>query len=144
MFSFEYSEVFNNIFFYRTTLVVASAEPSICQPYTTQSFKMVKSNPKTKTERIQLTFTCSKLTIETLEKNLKYVQRYFEYISHHFVVFLLLILNKQMLAGKWILNEEGSTDNDFLQLNLGWKYWRMKCLCRKWDKVFKNGPIKFF
>ena len=56
--------------------------------------------------------TCSKLTIETLEKGAKYVQTnkkdtrttlitsfwclycYFEHISHHFLVFLLLILNQ--------------------------------------------------
>ena len=40
----------------------------------------------------QLTFACSKSIIETLEKGVKY-------ISHLFLVFLLLTLNKQMLTG---------------------------------------------
>ena len=39
----------------------------------------------------QLAFTCSKLTIKTLEKGLKYVFIVdFEHISHLFLVFLLL------------------------------------------------------
>ena len=41
----------------------------------------------------QLTFTCSKSTIETLEKGVN-----FEYISYQ--VLLLLTLNKYMLAGQ--------------------------------------------
>ena len=61
----------------------------------------------------QQTFTCSKSTLETLE-GVKYVQSYrrhrrhssvfianFEYISHLFLVFQLLTLNKKMIAGEW-------------------------------------------
>ena len=61
----------------------------------------------------QQTFTCSKSTLETLE-GVKYVQNYrrhrrhssvfianFEYISHLFLVFQLLTLNKKMIAGEW-------------------------------------------
>ena len=67
----------------------------------------------------QLIFTCSKSTTETVEKGVKYVQKYFntskgikyvrrrsdlfivnfEHVSHLFLLFLLLNLNKQMLAG---------------------------------------------
>ena len=61
----------------------------------------------------QLTFTCIKLTIETLEKGVEYVQSKvwrhwrcsgvvivnFELISLLFLVFLLLTLNKSMLVG---------------------------------------------
>ena len=43
----------------------------------------------------QLTFTCSKSTIEILEKGVEYVSVFkFEHISHIFLVFLLLTLNK--------------------------------------------------
>ena len=61
----------------------------------------------------QQTFTCSKSTLETLE-GVKYVKSYrhhrrhssvfianFEYISHLFLVFQLLTLNKKMIAGEW-------------------------------------------
>ena len=69
----------------------------------------------------KLTFTCSKSTIETLQKGLKYAQIRqlkhqndvikvgrrscffivkFEHVSHLFLLFLLLTLNKQMLAVK--------------------------------------------
>ena len=41
----------------------------------------------------RVTFTCSKSTIETIEKDVN-----FEDILHLFLVFLLLTLNKQMLA----------------------------------------------
>ena len=65
----------------------------------------------------QPAFTCSKLTIETLEQNVKYVQLTrktlerrqwrrsgvflvnFEHISHLALVFLLLTLNMQLPAG---------------------------------------------
>ena len=40
-----------------------------------------------------LTFSCSESTPETLEKGVKYVQNS-EHISHFFLVFLLLTLNK--------------------------------------------------
>ena len=50
------------------------------------------------------TFTCSKSTIETVEKGIKHVQSHrrrsgnfivnFEHISHLYLVFLLLSLNK--------------------------------------------------
>ena len=43
-------------------------------------------------QRARLTFSCSKLTIETLEKGVVIVN--FEHISPHFLVSLLLILNK--------------------------------------------------
>ena len=55
-----------------------------------------------------LTFTCSKSTMETLERGVKHVQSWrrsgvsivkFEHISHLFLVFLLLNLSKYMLAG---------------------------------------------
>ena len=44
----------------------------------------------------QPTITCSKLTIETLEKVVKYVQKYvhFKHISHLVLVFLLLTLSR--------------------------------------------------
>ena len=47
----------------------------------------------------QLIFTCSKSTTETLEKGAKYIPSgafnvNFEHISHLFLVFLLLTLNK--------------------------------------------------
>ena len=60
---------------------------------------------------IQLKFICSKSTIETLEKSVVYshcrrcsvfiltLNFNFEHISHLFVVFQLLPLNKLMLAG---------------------------------------------
>ena len=51
---------------------------------------------KTKT---QLTFTCSKWTIEIQENGVFIVN--FEHISNVFLVFLLLTLNKEMLAGDW-------------------------------------------
>ena len=45
-----------------------------------------------------LIFTCSKSAIETLEEDVKYVQSVFivtfEHISHLFLVFLSLTLNK--------------------------------------------------
>ena len=61
----------------------------------------------------QLTFTCSKSTVETLEKGVKLCSKLtiktpergrvfivnFEHISHLFLVFLLLTLNRLMLAG---------------------------------------------
>ena len=55
----------------------------------------------------QAAFACSKLTIETLEQGVKYVQRLrsgifivnFEHISHLVLVFLLLTLNMQLSAG---------------------------------------------
>ena len=55
----------------------------------------------------QLAFTCSNLTKETLGQGLKgrHWRRSgvftvnFEHISHIFLVFLLLTLNRQMLAG---------------------------------------------
>ena len=50
--------------------------------------------------KFQPAFTCSNLTIETLEQGVKYVQRRsgffivnFEHISHLVLVFLLLTLN---------------------------------------------------
>ena len=43
-------------------------------------------------------FTCSKLTIETLEQGVKYVIVDFEHILH-LLVFLLLTLNMQLPAG---------------------------------------------
>ena len=47
----------------------------------------------------QLTFTRSKLTIKALEKRVKYVFIVnFEHISHLFLAFLWLTLNKNMLA----------------------------------------------
>ena len=55
----------------------------------------------------QLTFTCSKSTISTLEDGvLEDVQSSgvfivnFEHMPHLFLVFLLQALNKEMLAGK--------------------------------------------
>ena len=46
-----------------------------------------------------LTFTCSKSSIKTLEKRVKYVFIVnFEPISHFLLVFVLLTLNKNMLA----------------------------------------------
>ena len=53
-------------------------------------------------EQTQLMFTCSKLTIETLEKSVKHVTPcrsgvfivIFEHISQLFLVFLLLTCNK--------------------------------------------------
>ena len=44
----------------------------------------------------QLTFTCSKSTIKMKEKGVKYLRNIVEYISHIFLVFLLLLvaLNK--------------------------------------------------
>ena len=62
----------------------------------------------------QLTFTCSKLIIETLEESVKYVQsehwcRFsdaivnFEHISPLFLVFLLLTLNRYILAGNDVI-----------------------------------------
>ena len=55
----------------------------------------------------QLTFTCSKSTISTLEDGvLEDVQSSgvlivnFEHMPHLFLVFLLQTLNKEMLAGK--------------------------------------------
>ena len=51
----------------------------------------------------QLTFTCLKSRIKTLEKGVTTSFRCFlvnlEHISHRFLVFLLLTLNKQMLVG---------------------------------------------
>ena len=52
----------------------------------------------------QPAFTCSKLTIETLEQDMKYVQSSgvfivnFKDISHIALAFLLLTLNMQFLA----------------------------------------------
>ena len=71
----------------------------------------------------ELTFTCSKSTLKTPEKCVKYVQSNkitktlqrrlwhrsgvfivnFEHYSHLFLLFLLLTLNKQMLAGDMCL-----------------------------------------
>ena len=55
-------------------------------------------------EVIQLAFTCSNSTIETIEKGVKYIQRQwdrlgvfivnFEHISHLVLVFLLLTLSR--------------------------------------------------
>ena len=51
----------------------------------------------------QPAFTCSKLTIETLEQGVKYKSGVFivnfEHISHLVLVFLLLTLNMQLPAG---------------------------------------------
>ena len=50
----------------------------------------------------QLTFSSSMSAIETLQTGAKYVYLYminFEYVSHIFLVFVLLTLNKQMLVG---------------------------------------------
>ena len=50
----------------------------------------------------QLTFSCSMSAIETLQTGAKYVCLYminFEHVSHIFLVFVLLTLNKQMLVG---------------------------------------------
>ena len=50
----------------------------------------------------ELTFTCSKSIIETLEKGVKYFQSFYFWLwtyPHLFSLFLLLALNKQMLAG---------------------------------------------
>ena len=56
----------------------------------------------------QLTFTCSKSTIETLEKGIKYVQSLrrscaiivkFEHICHLILIFLLWTLHKYILDG---------------------------------------------
>ena len=60
---------------------------------------------------IRAKITCSNATIETLEKGVKYVFIVnFEHISHLFLVFLLLTLNKSVLHGirfssviKWII-----------------------------------------
>ena len=67
----------------------------------------------------QPAFTCSKLTIETLDQGVKYVQSYnkgtrttppfwclycqFEHISHLVLVILVLTLNKKLVAGKQLL-----------------------------------------
>ena len=66
----------------------------------------------------QLTFTCSKSTIETLEKGVKYVQTYvnFEHISQLYLVFLFSTLNKQMLAGFKLLDQM----NRFCKKYLTW------------------------
>ena len=56
----------------------------------------------------QLTFACSKPTTETLEKGVKDVFIvHFEHNSHLFLVFLLLTLNKQMLAGTTLVASFG-------------------------------------
>ena len=66
----------------------------------------------------QLTFTCSKSTIETLEKGVKYVQTYvnFEHILHRYLVFLFSTLNKQMLAGFKLLDFVKSISHDLWNL----------------------------
>ena len=70
----------------------------------------ISSSPVT----TQLTFTCSKSTIETLEKGVKYVQTYvnFEHILHRYLVFLFSTLNKQMLAGFKLLDFVKSISHD--------------------------------
>ena len=50
----------------------------------------------------ELTLTCSKSIIETLEKSVKYVQSFYFWLwtyPHFFPLFLLLALDKQILAG---------------------------------------------
>ena len=69
------------------------------------SFRQKSFGSKDSKDRLkhtELAFTCVKTTIEAQEKGVKYVQRMasgvfiinFEYISHLFLVFLLLALNK--------------------------------------------------
>ena len=77
----------------------------------------------------QLTFTCSKSTTETLQKGVKYVQSNHkddrtrsrrsgvfnvncEHLSHLSQAFLLLNLNKQLLAGYEHYNPENYTRHD--------------------------------
>ena len=55
----------------------------------------------------QPTFTCSNLTRETLEQGVKYVFIVnFEHILHLVLVFLLLTLNKQLPAGKFLQKKD--------------------------------------
>ena len=64
----------------------------------------------------QLTFTCLKSTIKTLEKSAKYVYiDNFEHISHLFLMFLLLTLDKKMLAWFIFHFEQVSTKKEGLQ-----------------------------
>ena len=60
----------------------------------------------------QPAFTCSKLTIETLEQGVKYVN--FEHISHLVLVFLLLTLNMQLPA--WIMSLVWYTNTDLFHI----------------------------
>ena len=55
--------------------------------------------------KTQPTTTCSGLTIETLEQGVKYIDVFivnFENILHLALVFLLITLSRQILAGKAI------------------------------------------
>ena len=54
----------------------------------------------------QLAFTCSKVTIETLEQGLKYLCYSFEDVWHFVLVFLLLTLSRYMPAGKATFGEK--------------------------------------
>ena len=61
----------------------------------------------------QLTFTCLKSTTEILEKGVKYVHSgvfivNFEHILYLFLVFILLIVSKYMLAGLPVNNYYGN------------------------------------
>ena len=64
-------------------------------------------NAGNRDETSQLTFTCSKLTIKTPEQCQWCCAIFcivnFEHISHLFLMFLLLTLNRQMLAGLFFI-----------------------------------------
>ena len=77
----------------------------------------------------QLTFSCSKSIIETLQKSVKYVQAYHkdtrttsrrsgafnvtcEHLSHIFLAILLLTFNKQLFTGHEDYNPENYTRHD--------------------------------
>ena len=93
----------------------------------------------------QPAFTCSKLTTETLEESVKYVQVNnkdtrmtpmgvfnvtFEHISHLVLVFLLLTLSRQMSAGQ----QKKVTFPSF---------WRKFTLSPKWSVITKRRVLDF-
>ena len=65
-----------------------------------------------------LIFTCSKSTVETLEKDRSSVFIVnIEHISHFFLVFLLLTLNKKILAGQRRLFQSNYSFQSTLELS---------------------------